>query len=298
MPTKENRILMLKVTNRCNNKCIFCCDRKPGDKIKDINLDLVKKTIHKTKKIVNKIHIIGGEPTFYPKLVELTELINSMGFNDIFLETNATNFSPVLIKTLIKNNVNTFIIGLHTNSEEIYSELTGNKKGLEKCLKNIEEIIALEGKVIINLAVQLKNYKNIKNIVDQLQLMGVKDFIICSIIPPIHQGYSFKEIVPTYTEVYPYLYELIRSKTDVNINLQYFPYCIVKEIEQNIFHDNGYILYVDMNGHPISLEIDWTAGLSVKSEKCKHCKYNVKCSGVFKDYVNNVGWDEFNPVLN
>jgi len=300
MNSKEesDKLLMLKVTNRCNNKCIFCCDRKPEEPIRDLDLKVIENFLGGKGESFSKVHIIGGEPTLYPSIIELTEIINGMGYDDIYLETNATNFSVKLIKTLVNNGVKNYIVGLHTVSDDIYLELTGNKKGLENCSKNVKEIVNQGGKVIVNLALQSKNYKDIGKIIDYINMLGVNDFIVCSIIPPIFLGYSFSELVPRYSDVYQYLFNAIASNPEINISLQYFPYCILKDMENYRLENNASLCYIDMGGNPMSMKIDWTSDICTKRDACKLCKYNTKCNGVFKQYIANFGWEEFKPILN
>ena len=33
-----------------------------------------------------------------------------------------------------------------------------------------------------------------------------------------------------------------------------------------------------------------------KDQRCRGCAHNAKCGGVYKEYVDLIGWDEFHPV--
>ena len=158
-------ILMLKITNRCNNRCIFCCDRKNHEAIKDLNIDEITKCLDEQKQNFEVVHVIGGEPTMHPDFKQLILNINNAGYKEIVLETNASLLKQPLINFLLNNKVKTFIVGSHTTSDQLYFNLTGNKNGLKNSFNGIKETILSGGKVIINIAIQKKNYKELKKIV-------------------------------------------------------------------------------------------------------------------------------------
>lgn len=290
---------MLKITNRCNNRCIFCCDRKSHETIKDLNIDAITKCLDEQKQNFEVVHVIGGEPTMHPNFKQLIVNINNAGYKEIVLETNASLLNQPLINFLLNNKVKTFIVGSHTTSDQLYFNLTGNKNGLRNSFNGIKKTILSGGKVIVNIAVQKKNYKELKEIVASLNAIGVNDFVICSVIPPLFLDYSREEIFPVFSDIYPYILDTITSYKQVNFTLQYFPYCVIKNLE--IYRNDssqGAIHYIDINGILTPMKLDWTSHLTIKREECIKCKYNNVCNGVFKEYIDFMGWDEFLPVIN
>lgn len=86
------KMLMLKVTNKCNRQCLYCSDPKDG---KELDIALVKKAIDQAKKVgIKFVNFTGGETFLYKDLQEGVLYAKRNGFkiavatNGFFIEEN------------------------------------------------------------------------------------------------------------------------------------------------------------------------------------------------------------------
>ena len=89
--------LRLSVTENCNLRCIYCMDEDNSDflsKNKFWSLSELKLLLKIFKKLnINSVRITGGEPLIRKDIVEIVEIINSVGFLDIALTTNGMHLA-------------------------------------------------------------------------------------------------------------------------------------------------------------------------------------------------------------
>jgi organic radical activating enzyme len=93
VPEEQYNIVEWMLSNTCNYNCSFChSDFKSGDK-KYLNIetyiDTCKRLIEQSNNKKVWFKLTGGEPTLYPKLIELLKFIKSTG-NFTYIITNGS----------------------------------------------------------------------------------------------------------------------------------------------------------------------------------------------------------------
>jgi len=76
------RVAWIVVTYACNNKCNFCYAQSmvkkfiEGESLLQMPLNFAYQLVDELRKMgIKKFHLIGGEPTVYPHLIDLIEYI-------------------------------------------------------------------------------------------------------------------------------------------------------------------------------------------------------------------------------
>lgn len=111
--TATSDYMSLIVTHECNKKCPFCIDKYRGNKeyISMGNVYRAMRFAFSSK--IKDILIVGGEPTLHPKILEITRIVKSYGFNVIL----TTNYSkPEIVKSLDKY-IDSFNISFYNQTE-------------------------------------------------------------------------------------------------------------------------------------------------------------------------------------
>ena len=133
---------------------------------------------------------------------------------------------------------------------------------------------------------------------------GIKDFRFNFVRPEGRAFDNFGLLVPTYSEILPYLKEsfLMSKKLDLDISSEGIPFCILKGIKNfkrliGEFRDGkGKI----KEGVDFRKEFRFAnvrkEKLRLKAETCKKCIYDSLCEGPWKNYVKIYGFKEFKPV--
>lgn len=167
----------IHVCGRCNYHCSHCFDTcltkefmRPEGWIPILE--------HLKIKGVTKINIAGGEPTLYPHLTELCELIKSMGFT-VSIVTNGSLLTEERIRELSKT---VSWIGLSIDSPDDADEIMiGRHAGNRNHIENIIEVAELAHrygiKVKLNITVVRRSWcKNFKDIIGKVQPERIKAF--------------------------------------------------------------------------------------------------------------------------
>ncbi|HWB19843.1 MAG TPA: GTP 3',8-cyclase MoaA [Phycisphaerales bacterium] len=87
------RDLRLSLTDRCNFRCVYCMDPdfRYMPKTQLLKLDEYVRVIRLACSLgIRKIRLTGGEPTLYPQLTQLIELLAPLDIPDLALTTNGS----------------------------------------------------------------------------------------------------------------------------------------------------------------------------------------------------------------
>jgi len=108
---------------------------------------------------------------------------------------------------------------------------------------------------------------------------------------------EFKKIVPKISEVIPHLKKAIDKVKEYEI--RNIPFCFIQDknirstcIEPDIKD------FVNKSGLDyVKLATEITKDVKVKSLRCKSCKYDNRCEGIYKKYVRIFGFEELKPII-
>ena len=126
------------ITNYCNQKCSFCFANKLMSQGKEKEMTLekyIKLLAYLERNGINKVFLMGGEPTIHSKFKEIIEVTLKKGF-EIEIFTNA-NLPKEIEEYLIKNckNISMFHINIGTPAyvrSEKYKDINNFIKNISK----------------------------------------------------------------------------------------------------------------------------------------------------------------------
>ncbi len=310
----------INIWKACNNKCRFCMSSKPElYDIKFAEIDNLKEKVRwYIEKWYNSIWFLWWDVSIYPKLIELINYCKKVWFLEIHIITNWMRFDSFdFTKNIIKSWLTRFNISIHSHQEEIEDYLTGVKWWLIRKLNAIDNInlIIKEGNLqplSINIVLNSYNLKSIiKTVLFFFKVKKIKDIRINFIWLDEDIKENWDDLKISYTEFLPYLKQLIyiSLKYSIRITFDSVPACIFYKIdkinyklfiEKFLWEEYDHITEIDWinNNKVFDWKIEKTNRQKTKFEKCKLCKYNLKCEWVRKTY-NEVYWNlEFNLIYN
>lgn len=180
----------LILLDACNFACPYCrglekeiCGTMPLDKAKQI-------VDYWAKDNLKNIRLSGGEPTIYPRLVELVKYIKNRNIERIAISTNGSaDFS--LYEELVKAGVNDFSISLDACCSEDGDKMAGGIKGAwETVVDNIRKISKLTY-TTVGVVLTEQNVDKINDIISFAHNLGVSDI---RIIPAAQNGKSLHNV--------------------------------------------------------------------------------------------------------
>ena len=110
---------------------------------------------------------------------------------------------------------------------------------------------------------------------------------------------NFSEVTPRYDEIQPYVLEAVDRavRRDRMVTLEGFPHCAIPGYEKYMidWSENQFkMLYRTFVFEDYENYMDSNA--RVKDERCGRCTHTDTCGGVYKEYAELIGWDEFQPI--
>lgn len=304
--------IQLDIGDLCDLKCRFCINYKSFDERGFVPVSVLKKALKKfAKEGYKAVDIIGGEVTMYPQIEKILEYATSLGYERINLISHGIRYSDMdFLKKIAKAGNIRFCVSFQGFKEEEEDFLISSKGGFRKKIKGLCNLIILRKQGLIKESIYLSivitklNYKLLPEILFfYFKNFGIKNTRFRFIIPLGNAFDNFKLLVPTYTQVMPYLKKaiILSKKMGFDISFDGIPFCILKDIKK--FEDYMGEIRDDLENRKkqISLEdqtviSDKNNEIQIQIKNCKGCTYNSVCGGPFRNYIKIYGSKEFKPV--
>lgn len=140
-----NKNLLIEVTNRCNNRCIFCANRKMTRKQRNIDKDFAKRILRDC--YANGVREVGfyatGEPLLYPYLSELISYARQLGYQYIYLTTNGLLAQRDVIEKLLLSGLNSIKFSINAINKGEYFFIHGID-AFDVVMKNLKDCFSLK----------------------------------------------------------------------------------------------------------------------------------------------------------
>ena len=305
--TKVAKTTEITLNFKCNSKCKFCYfkpdDFKKSDttSIKDITRILYKGIRNGEWISV----VIGGEPTLSSDIFKVGVISKKIGYPCIKICTNGILLKKEFIKKLQKSGYNMFDISIHSPVEEVHDYLVGVKGGFKKVINACNEVKKLNLELGTNIVINKLNYKDFKEFIDlTYNKLGINYYNI--IFGHLRGMMNInKEILKIrYSDVIKYIkdgLEIIREKgmpMFSRILVNFSPCLLTQYINiiadwENDIKDSSTLLL------PNSDMINMTEMKnlqSLKTKKCKDCILFERCRGIDREYLEEFGDNEFEPL--
>ncbi|MBR9676977.1 radical SAM protein [Candidatus Woesearchaeota archaeon] len=283
---------------KCNQNCLFCSVEYQKRKMQRSTFDIKKDVLEAKKEGIKNIGFSGGEPTLRKDIFELSRFAKKEGFKLIRLQTNGILLAyDNYCNKLVDSGINYFKISIHSHIPEIHDYLTQTKGSFKQTNKAIQNLIELNQPVELNYVISKHNYKFIPQFVEYFSNKGISKFCF---IYQIYCGnaYDNKRIISVkISEITPFLKEALNIIDDYDLDkgiVFNIPFCLLPKYHERcvqIFNTKvstpeKIMQNVDLDGKEDKIKFD----------RCKNCKYEKKCYGVWKTYVKLFGEKEFNPI--
>ncbi len=286
----------------CNQRCVFC---SVGHKIvqdggsrkwSEIKEDL-KRAEKNGKDIVS---FSGGEPTIRKDLLKGVELAKKLGFETIEIQTNGCMLKyPDYTKKLVNAGVNRVLVSIHAPNAELEDFLTqtnGSFNAKIQGLKNLEE---LNVEKRTSTVITKFNYRALPETAKLLLKFkkNTKSNHLNFVIPDGFAKQNFETIVPTLSEVKPFLKKAcdLLEKGNLNLFLHNIYPCILPEYVASMSELATTDTLLIGPGFEANLQENRHKYRS-KGPQCQNCKYFQLCTGPFKSYTDKRGFSEFKPI--
>jgi MoaA/NifB/PqqE/SkfB family radical SAM enzyme len=295
------RALSVHLTDICNSKCSFCIVDSPFVQEDSISRKRVSRFLRdNADKGFEAVNIHGGEATIRKDFLEILDEIAELGYPTVYLQTNGRKLARMpYAQTVVEKGVSLFIVSMHGATSLTQDRISKSIGSFEQAVKGIRNVKELGTKVRTNSVVCNDNYTEIPEIVDLCMDLGADHINLSALHTAGTALRNFWEVTPRYDEIRPYVFEAVDRAVARGrvITLEGFPYCAIPGYEQYMidWRENKFkMLYRTFVFDDYEDYMD--ANSRVKDERCGGCAHNDSCGGVYKEYAELIGWDEFRPV--
>lgn len=297
----------LKTGYSCNNRCKHCVIEDSKDKLMnngekiDLTTEECFSQIEYAKTCgATNVVLTGGEVTIRKDFLDLIRKCQSSRLN-VTVQTNGRMLrKKEILDKLSKDDNITFIIALHGSKANTHDSITQVVGSFNETCQGIKQLCNKGMLVVVKVVMSKVNMYELPDIVFLSNELGVK--YICFAFPH-GQGAArrnFDVIIPRYSEIRPLLEETIKcsEKCGIQIEFEDVPYCIIPKHMKLV----GELKY--LNKGALCTQVgeetyNWNEiRKSIKSngEQCSCCDLNNLCEGVWSEYVEAFGDNEFRPI--
>lgn len=295
------KALSVHLTDICNSKCSFCIVDSPFVKNDTISRPRVSQFLRDHAGAgYEAVNIHGGEPTIRRDLMDILDEIRDLGYPTVLLQTNGRKLSRMAYaRDLVDRGVSRFIVSMHGATALTQDRISKALGSFEQAVTGIRNVKELGANVRTNSVVCNDNFAELPEIADLCVDLGADHVNISALHTSGTALRNFREVTPRYREIQPYVLEAVDRvvRRDRVVTLEGFPYCTIPGYERYMINwsENKFkMLYRTFVFDDYENYMD--AQARVKDQRCNGCAFNDVCGGVYKEYAEFIGWDEFQPI--
>jgi pyruvate-formate lyase-activating enzyme len=293
--------LDVKLGFSCNNRCLFCVQGDKRTRYPDKTTDEIREILTEGRQGAEDVVFTGGEVTIRKDLPELVSHAKELGYRVIQIQTNGRMLSvSSALARLIKAGANEFSPAIHGPSAEVHDALTQAPGSFRQTVKGVQNVKKLGLPVILNSVICQANHRLLPEMAHLFVALEVDQFQLAFVHALGTAGENFDSVVPRFSEIMPFVHEAlsIGRASGVRCMTEAIPLCFLGP-------DAGFAAEAIIPATRIvdaQREVpDYTRyRLEVgkaKGPPCAECSLDHVCEGPWREYPENLGWEEFRPVL-
>ena len=296
----------------CNNRCVFCVSgqRTAMREALPVAAEPVLEKLREARaQGIEKVTLLGGEPTLQPEFFDVVRGAVALGFREIVLFTNGVKTARDAFVGEVLDTGGTFTWRLSfQGATALAHERTTKKLGSFARLKETLANLHRRGqRTTVNMCVVRSNYESVTAFPALLLPYGVRQLHL-DMMRPLDAGVrtddELRATIPRYSDLAAPLAAMIdgfeQASPGFDVNIGNLPYCVAPRLAPWIHHQGETTFTVSVNeGTTLSDAKDkyrFQCRDKVKPATCAACVFDDQCSGVFETYERFYGLDELVPI--
>lgn len=297
----------IKLGYTCNNHCIHCVIATQAERARAVrgNVDRSSREFRREladahARGLTDIVFTGGEPTIRKDLPALMEEAAALGFR-LHVQTNGRMLSYRPLAERLATFDATYVIALHGATAEVHDRITEVAGSYEQTLAGIRNLVELGQRVVGKTVISRHNVPFLPEIAGQMVEMGLR---AVNMAFPHALGRAeelFDEVVPRYRDVAPYVHATADRYGDaLPLFFEAIPLCFMRGYERFVAEYACEPLRRPAVHKQLDMDTrDWRSARREQKRKfpqCARCSLEGVCEGVWREYAERFGGDEFVPV--
>ncbi len=290
--------LFLRLGFECNSKCVFCV--MDGSQSR-LDFKTIRGILEQNQSRYDFVVLTGGEPTIRKDFFDILDLARQLGYA-FKLQTHGRMFeSEEFCERISPYNVE-FSININGPTAKMHEADTQAPGSFQQTVQGIKNLRKLGSNILVKIIITKNNYKYLLETARFIVSLDVKKIMFVFMTPYGAARMNFNAIFPKFSETTLPLTQAVhwlKENAKVGIFLEGFPHCslnpefyplmtetcsldgVIPENSRRIYNCREERVFIQKQ----------------KFYECKDCMYDKECEGVYKEYVERMGQDEFRPVL-
>ncbi len=169
----------LTINRTCDMRCKWCYAQTTNY---DINNDMSLENVEKAISIiqtygVNKLILIGGEPTRYKKIIDVLDICSNNGVVPSIITNGLSLNNLMFLDDLISHGLKNYNVSVKGFSKQEYVDYTG-VDCFDKIMMAIDNLINRKVNLTISYVITNDNVNGLSNMLIELESRGVKNFYL------------------------------------------------------------------------------------------------------------------------
>jgi MoaA/NifB/PqqE/SkfB family radical SAM enzyme len=293
--------LDLKVGFSCNNNCRFCVVADKRSHVDKETAQIKEELKDGYLQGYRRLCFTGGEVTIRKDIFEIIKYAANTGFSEILFQTNGRKFSSLAFaKKVVESGVNSFAVSLHGHTPRLHDFFTQRPGSFRQAVQGIKNLRKLTTRIITNTVINKFNYSFLPKIADFLIGLRVAQYQLAFIHANGAAWVNFTQLVPPISLTAPFLHQALDKgiKAGLSVMTEAYPYCLMPGYELCV--GEQYIpssTLVKEYGRSYEFDGIRKNVAKVKFPQCRVCDYDTICEGVWREYPERFGNDEFKSVI-
>lgn len=304
----EDRFHIL-VGQACNNNCVFCMEHHAGRRTFG-EASLTPERIRRELEAhagAEEVMFASGEPTLNAQLPAYVGWARELGYRRIGITTNARRLGyEAYTRRLLSRGLNHVVVSVHGPDARTHDAQTRSPGSFVQAVAGLETLARLRREHAFTLhsstVVGRRNLERLPEIFALLRSFGVDQYVF-NVMQPLGRAEPVVELLMArYGDVvraFTGLLEAVPAPRP-ELYLVDLPLCTTEAlpapvrgyVEAAVFTAYG----ADGRAEVRRTRVHKEQANRAKRDACAGCRYDDRCLGVWKAYVDLHGWDEFLPV--
>ena len=284
--TEEEKRFWVRLTKKCNNRCIFCLDSEVQDGSVIPFSEIQNQLIEGRKEKFDRLILSGGEPTLHPQFLEIVKEGKKLGYKKIQVISNGRMFMyKDFLMEGVRNGISEITFSIHGHTPEIHDRLTQIEGSFFQSILGLRNALKVSNLIVsVDIVINKLNYKYLPEILNFFISLGVREFDLLQVVPFGRAWENRKKVFYDIKKALPYLkktFEISKEK-GVFIWTNRFPAQYLEGFEYLIQSPKK--IFDEVNGRK---ELFWKFLKEGKmmdcfGERCRFCFLESFCQDLIK----------------
>lgn len=285
-------LLVLRPTVNCNQDCTFCSANETSNNVWTSHEEMMRAIARGARRNLKRMSFSGGEPTLSKHLVEYVHSAARLGVEEIELVTNAVLLSrQEKVQALVDAGLTHAFVSLHAHDEQLSLQSTQKVGDFERTVQGVKHLVAAGMQTALNHVITARNYPYLREYVEFVHReFGGKVKISFAFVTPQFKALDNIEVMPRLSVIMPYLkramYRAVEIRQPFSIgSRQGIPFCFLDEFRA---WSDGWVLS--------NSALSEDAPQKQRDAVCDQCRFSNHCTGLWRPYAAQYGFEELRPV--